>query len=106
MLTAQTETGAPVVCAEALLREILDDISVRHDGCATTPADLMAWAFRRGEDCTDDPHCLCFDIWQSYRVMVGAFSYGYHPDWLCAAPSPALGSPKFPAWDRNGRRIV
>lgn len=107
MLELKTPDGRQAVCAETLLREFLDEISVRHIGPTTTmTADLVRWARGESEDCTDDPHCLCHMIWQSYRVMVGAFQYRAAPDWLCAPPSPTLGSADFPAWDRFGRRVV
>ena len=43
MLNARTADGVPIVCAETLLREFIDEMSVRHVGpTLTTPADLHA----------------------------------------------------------------
>jgi hypothetical protein len=59
-----------------------------------------------GEGMGSEPQRLSCSITSSYRVMVGAFSYGYHPDWLCVPPSPLLGHPRFSAYDRHGRQVV
>ena len=62
------------------------------------PAEIAAWAMGEGEGMGSEPQRLCCKIDVAYRIMVGAFSLGYHPDWLCVPPSARYGHPRFPAW--------
>ncbi len=106
LLTRQTPRGLPVVCGDVLLAEFVDEISTRQAVHSASVEGLRAWAFGRSEEHGDSPHCLCFMVWQSYRVLVGAHAFAYHPDWLCVEPGPQWGHPDFPAWTRAGRRVV
>ena len=107
MLTVRTADGIPVVCQEAFFRDYLDDLSVENPSTRYgTAEEMAAWAFNDDDSCCDTMHHFACTICQSYRLMVGAFSYAYLPDWMCAQPSPAFGDPSIPAWDRFGRRVV
>jgi hypothetical protein len=107
MLTARTAAGAPVVVADTLLRELADDVSAHSSVFRDTPSDIAAAAMATGPDngFGGEPLLLCFNVELRYRVMVTAHHWPYHPDWLRVAPSPALGSPRFPAWDQRGRKV-
>lgn len=106
LLTLRTPSGLPAICGAALLADFVDEISTRQSVHSASVKGLEAWAFGLSEEHGDSPHCLCFMVWQSYRVLVGAHSFGYHPDWLCVPPGPQWGSPQFPAWNRAGRKVV
>jgi hypothetical protein len=106
LLTVRTPEGFRVICAETLLREFADDLRTRGALFTATPEDLRAWAFSAGARGVELEQNLCCLITQAYRIMVGAFSCGHLPEWLCAPPSPQWGSGHFPAWNRHGRQIV
>lgn len=106
LLTVRAPEGFPVICAEALLRDFVDDLSTRGALFTATPEDVRAWAFSGGERGVELEQNLCCLILQAYRVLVGAFSCGPAPDWLCAPASPRWGASQYPAWNRHGRQLV
>jgi hypothetical protein len=106
MLTIRTREGQPVVWAETLLREFVEDLGAGLQCYEGDPAEIAAWAMGTGEGMGSEPQRLSCQIDVAYRTMVGAFSWGFHPDWLCVPPSPRLGHPRFPAWDWHGRQVV
>lgn len=106
MLTTRTREGLPVVWADTLLREFVEDLGAGLQTYDGDPADIAAWAMGTGERMGSEPQRLSYHITQAYRTMVGAFPLGFHPDWLCVPPSPRLGHPRFPAWRQDGARVV
>ncbi len=108
MLTLMRTDGVPVVCRAAYFRDLMDDLEAYGNPVRSTGPDIITrWALVDDTTaCCETMHFFSCIVLQSYRVMVGAFSWGYHPDWLCALPSKALGHPQLPAWDRFGKRIV
>jgi len=105
MLTLRTPEQTLVVHQDTFLREMCEDLEPLGP-FSTTCRDLEEWAFGDSALAGCQPQYLSCQISQMYRVMVGAFDLGFHPDWLCVPRSPQLGSPRFPAYDRFGRRVV
>jgi hypothetical protein len=106
MLEVRTERRTPVVCGDVMLREFIEDISAITPYYRADPDDIRRWAIGRSEDAGSEPQRLCCEIHRAYLVMVGAFSFGYHPDWLRELPSPRWGDARFPAWTADGRRVL
>jgi hypothetical protein len=93
-------------CPTPFSHQFVDDLGAGMMCYHGDPREIAAWAMGTGEGMGSEPHRLSACITQSYRIMVGTFSYGFHPDWLCVSPSPRLGHPRFPAYDRHGRQVV
>lgn len=106
MLTLKQDNGLPVVWPETLLRQFVEDIGTDSRTYSGDPTDVEAWAMEAGGGMGSEPHRLACHIDLAYRIMVGAMPVSYQPDWLCVAPSPRLGSGRFPAWTQSGRKVV
>src|SRR5947209_6430837 len=103
LVTVKTPDGLPVVCRETLGRALADDLGAKSSLFHTSPSELLAIADGlEPEAFSDEPLLLCHQIWQTYRVLVGAFDYGYQPDWLCTPPSPIWAAAGIRAFDREG----